>query len=195
MAAPTEPPRRTHRSIWQNRAFRVTYACLLAGVVALASISLYYDVYPPPSSRPPSPTFTIDNVTLSLAGATPSNLTPAASWCPRCWDGSYAVASDLLVVVGIGLVPAAASCSNLGETIVYAVDTPSTGKFEIENVSWEGTSIPRSGYLPAHLPYGNASVCDSVIDLQVSVGYIPPGPVNETLSLSVDWGGATPIVP
>jgi hypothetical protein len=102
------------------------------------------------------------------------------------------------LVVGVGLIPAAASCSKLGQTVVYEVDTPSTGKFQVENVTWNGTSLPGSGYLPgrpAHLPYGNLSVCDSLIDLLVTLSYIPPGPANETLSLTVDWAYATIILP
>lgn len=190
------PPRRPPpRSIWDNRAFRAVYTLLFVAVVVLASVSVYYDFFPTPSRGISEPTFTVGNVTLSFAGPPASNLTPAASWCPRCWEGAYDVASTLRIDVGVVLVPAAASCSHLGQTVIYEVDTPSTGKFQIENVSWNGTSLPGSGYLPARLPYGNITVCDSVIDLTVSLTYIPPGPTNETLSLSVDWTYATVIVP
>ena len=195
----TPPPDSSRpRSIWENRNFQVLYSLLFAAVIVLASVSIYYDFLPRPSQGTPGPTFTIDNITLSLGGGTASNLTPAASWCPRCWEGTYEVANPLRIVVGVGLIPAAASCSKLGQTVVYEVDTPSTGKFQVENVTWNGTSLPGSGYLPgrpAHLPYGNLSVCDSLIDLLVTLSYIPPGPANETLSLTVDWAYATIILP
>lgn len=191
--APRHSP--TSRSIWDSRAFRVAYSSLFAAVIVLASVSVYYDFFPASSPGTSAPTFTIDNVTLSFAGPSPSNLTSAVSWCARCWEGTYAVAGTLRIYVGVALAPAAASCTHLSETKLYEVDTPRTGKFQIENVSWGGTSLPRSGYLPARLPYGNLTVCDSVIDLLVSLSYTPPGPINETLSLTVDWTYATVIVP
>jgi hypothetical protein len=193
-AATSAPPPKP-RSIWENRTFQTVYSVLFAAVILLAAVSLYYDFYAAPSRGTSEPTFAIDNVTLSFAGPPASNLTPSSSWCPRCWEGTYGVASPLRIDVGVALVPSAASCSHLGQTVIYEVDTPSTGKFQIENVSWNGTSLPGSGYLPARLPYGNLTVCDSGIDLAVTLSYIPPGSMNETLSLTVDWTNATVIVP
>ncbi len=155
---------------------QVIYSALFAAVIVLASVSIYYDFFPSPGPRESTPTFSVDNVTLSFAGPSASNLTSTASWCPRWWEGTYAVAGPLRIDVGVGLVPTAASCSHLGGTVLYEVDTPSTGKFQIENVSWNGASLPGSGYLPgsgAHLPYGNSSVCDSEVELLITLGYTP----------------------
>lgn len=182
-------------SIWENRKFQIVYSILFVAVVVLASVSIYYDFLPRPNEGTPGPTFTIDNVTLSFGGPSPSNLTPATSWCPSCLFGTYEVATPLQIDVGVALVTAAASCSHLNQTLVYEVVTPSTGKFQIENVKWNGSSPTGSGSLPVHLPYGNSTVCESTIDLLVTVGYIPPGPSNDTLSLTVLWDYATVIVP
>lgn len=195
MTAPAEVPRPRRRSIWESRSFKVVYASLFTAVIILASISLYFGFSPSSISGATNPTFTIDNVSLSFAGPPTSNLTSAMSWCARCWDGTYDVANELQIDVAVALVGAAAPCTRLGETLIDGVETPSTGKFEVEKVSWQGTSISNSGYLPVHLPYGNASACDSIINLFVDLSYIPPGPTNETLSLVVSWTYASPVIP
>jgi hypothetical protein len=190
----TAPPSAPPRTIWNNRKFVVVYSVLLVGVVVLAGVALYYDLAPPPNQGTSGPTYALDNITLSFTGIAASNVTPAATWCPPCWYGTYSEGRPLPLTVGITLVGAAASCSHLGQTGIYGIAVPETGKFELDRVTWNETSLAGSGSLPVFLPYGNATACDTGVSLQVTLSYIPPGPSNETLSLTIDadWSPGPP---
>jgi hypothetical protein len=193
VAPPTSP--RSPRSIWNNRVFVTVYTGLFVAVVVLASITVYYDLFPSQSRGTSGGTFTLNNVTLSFGGLAASNVSPAVSWCSHCWDGTYSEATPFQMVVGIALVGLAGSCSHLGQTVIYEVDVFDTTDFVIVNVTWSGTSLAGSGDLPVHLPYGNATACDSGINLMVTLDYIPLSPSNTSLALTVFAIDSTTVIP
>jgi hypothetical protein len=193
VASPTSP--RNPRSIWDNRVFVTVYTALFVAVLVLASVTLYNDLFPSQSRGTPGGTFTLTNVTLSFGGLAASNVSPSVGWCPHCWDGPYADATPVTMIVGIALVGLAGSCSHLGQTVIYEVDVPETANFAIANVSWSGTSLAGNGNLPIRLPYGNATACNSGVNLIVALDYLPLDATNTSLALTVYAGNSTLVLP
>lgn len=171
---------------------------VVAGVLLLGAV-LYLDgtLFFPERQNPRIPPagtkdlYNIVSVFVSFTGSASSDFVANQLKCapgnpPSCGHG-FAEASGIFIPFVVTL-SSAHSCANLSTYQVNEVASSPLGAFVVTNISTNDSAPePNPGFLPlpAFVPWGNSTDCNTNVQLFVTLMVVPQGPIDQTLFLTV----------